>query len=77
MKNKNKPDEELKKIKGKYYYSETEKAFYEIEGDVQKPVEDVKKLKDEIFAAFGETSKFLKNIFQVKESDDDSALPFI
>ena len=78
MKNKNKPDEELKKIKGKIYYSDSEKIFYEIEGETQKPVDDVKKLKDDIFASLGETSKFLKSIFNITdENDDGSALPFI
>lgn len=86
MKNKNKPDEELKKIKGDLYYSDSEKQLYRIKDDTQTPVskDDVKGIWNDIETSYKETGETIRKIFEglgvaskKDNSDDDSALPFI
>lgn len=86
MKNKNKPEEELKRIKGDLYFSQEEKALYRVKDDTQTPVpkEEVESIWKDIQTALSESGKTVTGIFEtlgikVKKSDDndDSAFPFI
>lgn len=62
MKNKNNLAEELKSIKGNVWYSETEKQFYTVDGDEQKPIKDPKPILDGIQTGLRERTPFLQNV---------------
>jgi hypothetical protein len=79
MKNKNNPNDELKKIKGDIWYSETEKQFYTVTGSgEQKPVSDPKPILEGIEQGLRERTPFLQNVLESfglkKQMDDKSKL---
>jgi hypothetical protein len=64
MKNKNNLNEELKIIKGNIWYSASEKQFYQVENDEQKPIKDPQPILNGIEKGIKERTPFLVSILE-------------